>query len=150
MPVSYFDKKPELQDPVNLVYWPNLHAVWDASMVQEMMRGKTVEEFAAELDQAFRSQSGLWEKETIDLNAWAWKSHQLAEQWSYGALRPAVPIEQPQTVKSCADPNGVTEKMLKLDEKLGREYENAVTPIIREQLAKAGIRLAMILNQIWQ
>jgi hypothetical protein len=39
--------------------------------------------------------------------------------------------------------------MLALHEHLGRRYQDAVTPIIEEQLAKAGVRLAMVLNRLW-
>jgi hypothetical protein len=39
--------------------------------------------------------------------------------------------------------------MLKLNEQLDTDYQNAAAPVIEEQLAKAGIRLSMILNQIW-
>jgi len=39
--------------------------------------------------------------------------------------------------------------MLALNEKVGPSYQSKVSATIQEQLAKAGFRLAMILNQIW-
>jgi len=39
--------------------------------------------------------------------------------------------------------------MLKLKEKVNAKYQTAATPTIEVQLAKAGVRLSMILNQIW-
>jgi hypothetical protein len=39
--------------------------------------------------------------------------------------------------------------MLKLREKVGPAYQTFVGRTIEEQLAKAGFRLAMILNQVW-
>jgi len=52
-------------------------------------------------------------------------------------------------IKSCADDNHVSTRLLKLDEHVSQAYVDAVAPTIKEQLAKAGLRLAMILNQIW-
>jgi hypothetical protein len=40
--------------------------------------------------------------------------------------------------------------MLALHEELGQTYQDAAAPVVREQLAKAGVRLAMILNGIWK
>jgi hypothetical protein len=53
------------------------------------------------------------------------------------------------TVHSCSDDNHVSTRLLKLDEHISQAYVDAVAPTIDEQIAKAGIRLAMILNQIW-
>ncbi len=39
--------------------------------------------------------------------------------------------------------------MLKLHEQVSQPYMDAVAPTINEQIAKAGARLAMVLNQIW-
>jgi len=39
--------------------------------------------------------------------------------------------------------------MLKKKEKVAASYQAHVAPTIQEQLAKAGFRLSMILNQIW-
>jgi hypothetical protein len=39
--------------------------------------------------------------------------------------------------------------MLALHERLGQRYQEAATPVIEEQLAKAAVRLAMVLNHLW-
>jgi hypothetical protein len=39
--------------------------------------------------------------------------------------------------------------MLALHERLGQPYQDAATPVIEEQLAKAGVRLAMAPNRLW-
>jgi hypothetical protein len=39
--------------------------------------------------------------------------------------------------------------MLKLNEQLKDPYQNMAVPIVRERLAQAGARLAMILNGLW-
>ncbi len=58
-------------------------------------------------------------------------------------------MEAPQPVTTCADDNHVSKRMLKLKEQIKQPYQNASALVIREQLAKAGVRLAMILNQLW-
>ena len=39
--------------------------------------------------------------------------------------------------------------MLALHEHLGQRYQDTAAPVIEEQLAKAGVRLAMVLNRLW-
>jgi hypothetical protein len=39
--------------------------------------------------------------------------------------------------------------MLALHERITRRYQTAAVPVIEEQLGKAAIRLAMVLNQLW-
>jgi len=39
--------------------------------------------------------------------------------------------------------------MLDLDETVNQPYVDTVKPVIEGQLARAGTRLAVILNQIW-
>jgi hypothetical protein len=58
-------------------------------------------------------------------------------------------VEKPVEVKSCADDDHVSTRLLKLDEHVTQPYVDAVAPTINEQIAKAGVRLAMVLNQIW-
>jgi hypothetical protein len=64
-------------------------------------------------------------------------------------LNKKIPIEAPVAVNTCADDNNVGARMLKLKEKVDAKYQTAATPTVEEQLARAGVRLAMILNQIW-
>ncbi len=40
--------------------------------------------------------------------------------------------------------------MLKLHEQVSQSYVDAVAPSVDEQITKAGVRLAMILNLIWR
>lgn len=149
IPVSYPDEptkdtKPEVGD-----YYPELHTAWDSGMIYRIAQGKTVDQFAAELNQQFQSKIKTWQREGLIFDEWAWESHQLAEKVAYGDLPVAVPIEKPVAVSECTDDNHISDRMAKLNEVLGPDYLNAVTPVIEEQLAKAGIRLSMILNQIW-
>ncbi len=63
--------------------------------------------------------------------------------------RAKIAIESPRPVESCADADHISTRMLKLDERLADPYEQATAPVVQEQLAKAGLRLAALLNSIW-
>jgi hypothetical protein len=40
--------------------------------------------------------------------------------------------------------------MLNPNEKLEEPYQDAVLPVFERQMAKAGARLAFVLNQVWR
>ena len=161
IPVGYFGIEPEPRTIVSkhpgppytphnvIAYYPNLHQAWDSRILGRMTQGQTVDQFAAQLDQQFKSKIATWQREGMIFDNWAWESHELAEKVSYGDLPVAIPIEAPVVVNSCAANNHIDLRMLKLNEQLGDDYQNVTAPVIEEQLAKAGIRLSMILNQIW-
>jgi hypothetical protein len=105
--------------------------------------------FADRLAQEFATQIPTWQSASPDLDAWAWESHQLAVNISYGKLSTTVPVETPQAIDTCKDDNNVSNRMKALHERIGQQYVNEAGPVIKEQLAKAGTRLAVLLNQLW-
>jgi len=149
VPVGYFNEQPELRDPRGESYSPNLHSVWDASIIGRMLGTKTVRQFSDELDRQFTAQLGSWQRGGIDIDGWAWESHEVAERITYGDLPRKISIESPRPIKSCGDDGDVAHRMLLLHERLEFPYQDAAAAVVAEQLTKAGIRLAMILNQIW-
>jgi hypothetical protein len=149
VPVHFFGTPPKETDVQNKRYAPNLHSVWDTDLVQRIESGKTVEEFAAFLNTKFHPKFAAWEAAGVNFDDWAWESHQDAETKSYGKLNKKIPIETPVIVSSCADANQIATRMLALNEKVDASYQSKVNATIQEQLARAGFRLAMILNQIW-
>jgi hypothetical protein len=149
VPVAFFDTPPQLRNPATESYVPNLHGVWDVNILAKMTMGKTPEQVASDLDQSFRSRIVRWKTGSADVNEWAWESYQLAEKKVYGKLPVRIPIESPQTVKSCADDNHVSARMLKLNERLEQPYQDVAARVVQEQIAKAGARLALVLNQLW-
>jgi hypothetical protein len=150
VPVAFFDAPPQLGNPQTESYAPNLHGVWDTNILEKATTGKTVDQVATDLDQSFRKKIALWQKGAAVVDAWARESYQLAEKRAYGKLPVPVPVEAPQPVKSCTDSNHISARMLALDEHLDEPYQNMAVPIIRERLAQAGARLALLLNQLWQ
>ena len=151
VPVSFFDKEAQLRgDPAKENYSPNLHSVWDAFIIERAANGKSVAELAAELNTEFQGKSELWQRGGADLDEWVWEGHRLAEEFSYGKLPQKIAVEQPETVNSCAGDNNVGARMFALHEQVADPYQNSAAPVVEEQIAKAGIRLAMVLNQIWK
>jgi hypothetical protein len=149
VPVDFFGDVPVEKNPRFETYAPNLHAIWDAGIIEHIKGVVSTPEWAASLDRHFSADARRWEEQGINLEDWIWDSHELANSVVYGNLPVAVPVEEPVVVKSCSDDNHISMRMLKLHEQVGEYYVEAVTPTVNEQIAKAGVRLAMILNQIW-
>ena len=149
VPVAFFDMPPQLRNPQTESYAPNLHGVWDTNILARATQGKTVPQVAADLDQSFSKQIAGWQKGKADPDAWAWESYQLAVKDVYGKLPAHIAVETPQPVRSCADDNHIAARMLKLNEHLQDLYQEAAVPIVRQRLAQAGARLALLLNGLW-
>ena len=60
-----------------------------------------VQAFADRLAQEFASQIPSWQSASPDLDAWAWESHELAVNVSYGKLSTPVSVETPQSIETC-------------------------------------------------
>ncbi len=149
VPVAFFDRAPKETNPTFESYNPNLHEVWDVEIIERFMNGQTPQQAADELEAIFRTQLPAWQSQTPNFTSWAWESHQLAESTVYGRLPNKIAIESPRPIESCADDDHISTRMLHLNENLADDYQNAAAPVVREQLAKAGARLAALLNSIW-
>ena len=149
VPVEFFDVMPQLRNPKTESYAPNLHAVWDTNILERATSGKTVDQVASDLDQSFRGRIARWEKGPEDVETWAWESYELAVKNVYGKLPVRIPAEPPQPIMSCADDDHVSARLLKLNEHLVEPYQKMAVPVVRERLAQAAARLALLLNQLW-
>ena len=100
----------------------NLHQVWDTGILT--LTGEDELALADRLNARITPEK---KKEWLrgQPRDWAWESHLAAVQVAYGAL-----------------PAGE-------DKVLGDEYVRQARAVIEEQLAKAGVRLAELLNQTW-
>lgn len=126
----------------------NLHSVWDGMiLVREMnAKGRTVAQMADDLDREYRKQGAEWTKHGTEFEKWLWEGHAIAQNVTYGGLKPKIPVEQYQERPNCkveAEKNGALH--LHTDE----EYQRKAVPVIEEQIAKAGYRLAEVLNEVW-
>ncbi len=109
----------------------------------------SVDQVAADLDRSFRKQIPGWQKGPADFDAWSWESFEIAWSVTYAKLPVQIPVEPPLPVKSCADADHVSARMFILNERIEQPYQDAALPVVRERLAQAGARLAMVLNQVW-
>lgn len=149
VPLAFFDTLPQLRNPQTESYAPNLHGVWDTNILERATAGKTVDQVTSDLDQSFKKKIARWRRDAADVDAWAWESYQLAAKKVYGKLPVRIPVEAPQPITSCADGNHVSARMLKFNENLEGPYQKTAVPAVRERLAQAGARLALLLNQLW-
>jgi S1/P1 Nuclease len=154
VPVAFFGVKPVLTDAANGNYKPNLHGVWDTSLIARMLAANDAaasQEFAAALQSEFQAKQASWQAAGSNVDAWAWESHQLAESPGYAKLPKKIAVEKPTHVETCNDANHISKRMFDLKEKVEAPYEQVAAPVIREQLAKAGFRLAELLKTVkWQ
>lgn len=120
----------------------NLHALWDGAIVAEM--NVSDKDLAANLQTSILSMAEA-EREAITsgtVDDWAWESHELALRNIYYKLH--VPVEPPVFPKTCADaPEAITNFHPEID----ALYIDSMKPVVREQLVKAGLRLAKLLNE---
>ncbi|MGB7731643.1 MAG: S1/P1 nuclease [Candidatus Acidiferrum sp.] len=143
VPVHYLRRSPQVN---NGYFTPNLHALWDTAILERDMEGAEPPEYAGFLMRLFSAEIPKWQAAGIHVDAWAWESHDLAEKVFYGDLTPKVPVEVPAAVHSCTDANNIGERMMHLNLFASEKYQEAAAPVVEEQIARAGVRLAMILN----
>jgi hypothetical protein len=131
----------------------NLHGIWDYELIaRDLDTDKSTQpQYAKRLDEAFSSHWADWGESKSNALAWAWESHNLAETVAYADLKPQIPIES--ATAGLADQEGCTaerDKVAALHISIGDEYAAQAIPVIREQLVKAGYRLASLLNQTFR
>jgi hypothetical protein len=120
----------------------DLHALWDGPLVNRMGADDAL---ALELDKeiAVSTDDQKTDFASGDQDDWAWESHRLAIVNVYRRLQ--IPKQSVEFPASCEEaPDEIRESEIAVDE----EYLQAVQPVVREQLKKAGLRLAKLLNEI--
>ena len=125
----------------------NLHSVWDTRLLTAEMNKDSYRDtaaFAAGLDTRFASLfETLSNRRVNDPDAWAWESNGIARSTVYGKLKPAIAPEPAGSNASCAGRRKSVEVLhLVIDE----GYDRKAQPVMDKQLARAGFRLARLLN----
>ena len=133
---------------LNSITISNLHSIWDSGLIEEHLRvlQETPAQYAASLDQRFAAQKAGWSPQPTDVPAWIWEIHALGNETVFGALQPPIPVQPDQGKTDC---NAESEKVYMLHIHLDKTYMDKASPVIDQQLAKAGFRLAAMLNEIW-
>ncbi len=145
VPVGYFRRVPREH---NHSFTPNLHSLWDTTILERDMQGADPREYADFLEQSFAHDLTAWQSAGINVDAWAWESHDVAETVVYAKLQPKDPLEAPVPVRSCTDDNNVGERLLQMHFVVGEKYQDSAARVIQRRIAQAGIRLALILNDV--
>ena len=120
----------------------NLHALWDGALVDALNPDSRA--LATELEARIEQmpsgeQSGMAAGNQDD---WVWESHELALNDVYRQLHiPTEPVLFPASCKVA--PEAISSMALEI----GNAYIDEMKPIVREQLIKAGLRLARLLNE---
>jgi len=122
-----------------------LHSYWDGTLVAAAMRAdgtKSVPVFASHLRDKFKNPTDWGNSGPITGWAadWATEALKLSEEHVY----PTVELVK----RRKGDPFHKGQLMWVYDIKLGDSYEEDNTPFVRDQLAKAGYRLAKLLQAI--
>lgn len=102
----------------------NLHTYWDNNLVKSAMGKRSEKEYVRDLAEMSVSTGG-------DAESWIKESNQLAKSTAHNYTGFACQI----------GPNKI---------KLSKAYDIAAAPIVSDQLAKAGKRLAALLNDIYK
>lgn len=142
--LQYMQRRPHER---NNSYTPNLHHIWDTEIPESQMQGADAFEYANTLDAMFAGAFAEWQAGGMQLDNWAWESHQHAADTAYGALGTAIGVEPDVAVNSCADDNNIGQRMLHKHIVVGMAYRDQAGSVAEERLGQAGIRLAMILNE---
>jgi hypothetical protein len=126
----------------------NLHSLWDFGILESFLlaRRLTQDDFAGQLDSRYRDNFREWGIKNLDLDRWVWEVHEVAGRITYGELRPRVPLEPSNTAGDCAAESA---KVRALNIVIGKTYTQTAMESIEPLLARAGYRLAGLLNQIW-
>jgi len=154
VPVKFFGDEPQISTNGTSAT-PNLHGIWDTNIPEKIghIRRATHDDdltnYVDTLMSEFDTDMATWRTQPVDIRAWALESHSHAVTESYGDLPTTIDGEDPVAVNNCADDDNVLQRMLDLDESVNQNYVDQVKPVIEGRLARAGTRLAVILNQIW-
>jgi hypothetical protein len=146
--VKYFRHEARLNPnhPEREDYSPNLHQIWDTEIVERDMEISNPARYADELDEKFQAQSAAWLAAGIQVENWAWESHERGETAVYDAFPEKIPVEPDMKPKSCADDNHLGKRMFDLHLAVADSYQNNAAKAAQQSLAEAGVRLALILN----
>jgi hypothetical protein len=127
----------------------NLHSLWDSGLIQHALDAKTTTQaaYAADLNSRFGPKyEAMSTAKVDDPIAWAWSGYSLAASVAYGDLQPSIPVEKPDAQATCqAERDKVTALHISIDD----AYYQKAMPVVDEQLATAGYRLAYLLNSLF-
>lgn len=148
VPVKYLHHEP-LSNPLHPEwesYSPNLHQIWDTEIIDRDMEVSNPYRYADELDEKFQAERPSWVASGIHVENWAWEVHERAQIEVYEAFSVKIPVEPDVHPKGCSDNNHVGKRMFEKHLTADETYQARAAKTVEKELAEAGVRLAMILN----
>jgi hypothetical protein len=125
----------------------NLHRAWDTTILERTDPDgiALARLLSAEYDALASSEKSALGSGTPD--EWASEAHRLALRVAYRHTKPSIPLVRPEVEPiDCAHAPAAIRA---LRVRLSHRYIESARSVIEEQLLKAGVRLAAILNSIW-
>jgi hypothetical protein len=147
VPVTWFGDTPRSERRGER-WHPNLHAVWDTALVSAILAREhaTATEYAEALRRRRADDIARWQRADVRIDEWAWETHRVGVDVAYGKLSPPIPAEPRVRLDSCRGNREIGRRMAALDVRLDEAYVDAVRSAVDTQLAKAGARLAAVLE----
>jgi hypothetical protein len=130
-----------------------LHGIWDFDLITHEMQEKKITEMrlAADLDREFSGQWSTWGTAKIDVEGWAWEAHRIAVTVTYGLLNPKIPVAPADAgLADRAACNAGRARVAAMNIPIDQAYRDTALATIHQQLAKAGYRLADLLNETFK
>jgi hypothetical protein len=127
-----------------------LHGIWDFDLITRELKQKNLSEtdLAAMLDEQFADRGKQWLAGKTNVEAWAWEAHKLAATFAYGLLNPSIPVARPDAgLADKATCDLGRRNVAEMNIAINQNYMDLALSTIHEQLAKAGYRLAGLLNE---
>lgn len=126
----------------------NLHAVWDVTLVNQLMAQDGPGAIAA-MESRFHAKTKHWQ-DYGSIDRIAAESFRLAKSQVYGKARPPLPVI-PEFIevqpRNCATEAPESLRSVKVDGP--RSYGAKSVDVVRMQLYKGGVRLAAMLNAVY-
>jgi len=151
VPTNFLQRHTKETNTTDGSYTPNLHGIWDTELVENIggVKTRTQESVRAFATRISSDQAAVIEgaaKGPVDIMAWAMEAHALAQKDPYRRLPKKISVAKTSDpVTNCSDRNTST-NLAKKHESIQSSYISAVSPDVEMQLAKAGGRLAAVLN----
>lgn len=152
VPMSFFERRTQITNPERKSFSPNLHSVWDTEILRRFMQPYlSASALAERADLAFRNGRANHQEGTLE--DWLREGHAIAQSVVYGRLLPSAPQTRALLPKLRGEDQGegcgpaATERNAAFNLIVDDRYQQFAEPVIFEQIAKAGYRLARILNE---
>jgi hypothetical protein len=124
--------------------------MWDYEFLNHEMKTQKLseEELAAKIDDEFADQGKQWLREKTDIAGWTWEAHKLGINIVYGLLNPSLPVAPADAglVPGKAVCDAERAKVADMHIPINQNYMDIALSTIHRQIAKAGYRLADVLN----